>query len=230
MIKIENLCKIYQMESHEVKAVDNINLNIKDGTFVIILGNSGSGKSTLLHMIGALDNPTSGMISVNGQKLHKMSRKESAHYRNRTLGFVFQSFYLESKYTAYENVELPLIQQKLSKQDRVKKITDALNKVGLAERILHKASELSGGEQQRVAIARAIVNNPDIILADEPTGNLDTKTGEDIMNLLKGLCRQGKTVVLVTHNVEQVKYADMIIKIKDGKIDRLEKRESGQYD
>lgn len=230
MIKIENLCKIYQMESHEVKAVDNINLNIKDGTFVIILGNSGSGKSTLLHMIGALDKPTSGMISVNGQKLHKMSRKESAYYRNRTLGFVFQSFYLESKYTAYENVELPLIQQKLSKQDRVKKITDALNKVGLAERILHKASELSGGEQQRVAIARAIVNNPDIILADEPTGNLDTKTGEDIMNLLKGLCRQGKTVVLVTHNVEQVKYADMIIKIKDGKIDRLEKRESGQND
>ncbi len=230
MIKIESLCKIYQMENHEVKAVDNISLDIDDGMFVVILGNSGSGKSTLLHMIGGLDKPTQGRISVNGQELQKMSKREAANYRNRTLGFVFQSFYLENKYSAFENVELPLIQQKLTKQERVEKITEALRKVGLAERVLHKASELSGGERQRVAIARAIVNNPEIILADEPTGNLDTKTGEDIMCLLQQLCRQGTTVVVVTHNLEQVKYADMVIRIKDGKIQSLERRERGQND
>lgn len=213
------------MESHKVKAVDNISLEIEDGIFAVILGNSGSGKSTLLHMIGGLDKPTAGKVSVNGRELQQMSKREAAYYRNITLGFVFQSFYLENKYSAFENVELPLIQQKLTKQERVERITEALRKVGLSERVLHKAAELSGGEQQRVAIARAIVNNPDIILADEPTGNLDTKNGEEIMNLLQSLCQQGKTVIMVTHNVEQVKYADLIIRIKDGRIDKLEKRE-----
>ena len=225
MIRLENVCKFYKMDCHEVKALNNINLQIGEGLFIVILGNSGSGKSTLLHLIGGLDKPTSGKIFVGEQELQKMTQLEAANYRNKKIGFVFQSFYLEKKYTVFDNVELPLIQKKISREERTKIVVEAIKKVGLSERILHKASQLSGGEQQRVAIARAIVNEPDIILADEPTGNLDSKRGEEIMELLLGLCKQGKTVIVVTHNKEQVKYANVVIEMKDGEVCSIQKQE-----
>lgn len=217
MIKVENLYKYYPMGKEKYPALKNINLSINKGEFVAIIGPSGSGKSTLLNIIGGLDRPSEGKVYVDGQDIFKLNDARISKYRNEKIGFVFQFFYLEPTYTVLENVMLPLIFSKSNSREL--KAKEAIEKVGLAHKIGNKGNELSGGERQRVAIARAIVNNPSILLCDEPTGNLDSKTGISIMNLLKALNKEGKTIVLVTHNLEYLSFVDRVIKIKDGELE-----------
>lgn len=220
MIEIKDVYKIYQMGRQEIAALNGITLEIKKGEFIAIVGHSGSGKSTLMHLIGGLDRPTRGSLIVKGQDIGKLKDTEMAKYRNRFIGFVFQSFNLEPSYTALENVMMPLMFAGTPERKRKQIALNALSLVNLDNRIKHKPSELSGGERQRVSIARAIVNDPEILLADEPTGNLDSKTGASIMNLLKDLNKnKGYTVIMVTHNMDDAKYADRIIRIKDGMIE-----------
>lgn len=219
MIKISNVSKQYKLGQNTIKAVDAVSLEIEAKSFVAITGPSGSGKSSLLHLIGGLDHPDSGDIIVNNTNITKLKDNQLAEYRNKHLGFVFQSFNLQPILTAAENASLPLVFANVPNKQRQKKAIEALQKVGLAERVNHKPSELSGGELQRVAIARALINDPEILIADEPTGNLDSKTGKKIMELFTKLNKEhGLTIIIVTHNAEDARYAAKEIKMRDGKI------------
>ena len=216
MIEVENLCKTYQLGNVEVTALKNATFSFGRGEFVAIMGPSGSGKSTLMNLLGCLDLPTSGTYRLDGTNIQGMSADQLAEVRNRRIGFVFQNFNLLPRASALENIELPLLYGRVP--DSAKKAMSALDRVGLAERARHNPSELSGGERQRVAIARAIVNEPAIILADEPTGNLDSKTGKEIMNIFEQLNQDGVMVLLVTHEKEIAQYARHILLMRDGKI------------
>jgi putative ABC transport system ATP-binding protein len=219
MIKVINLKKHYNLGGEVVRAVDDISLEINDGEMVSIIGPSGSGKSTLMQILGGLDKSDNGKVIVDGQDISKLSSSKLAGYRNKKIGFIFQSFNLQPHLTALENVELPLIFSNYSRSKRKAMAQEALVKVGLADRLNHKPSELSGGQRQRVSIARAIVNKPVIIFADEPTGNLDSKSGEAILKLLKELNNEEKvTIIIVTHDGSIAEATDRIIKMKDGKI------------
>ena len=218
LIKLENITKIYPMGEIEVHALVDVDLQIRKGEFLAIIGPSGSGKSTLMHIIGLLDSPTSGSVYLDGKKVSELSEDELAVLRNAHIGFVFQSFNLLPRTSALDNVSLPLLYSGAKKAERVKRSQKSLETVGLGERVDHTSAQLSGGEQQRVAIARAFVNNPSIIMADEPTGNLDSKTGQEIMNLLRDLNKRGNTIVLVTHELDIAKGAKRIVEIIDGKI------------
>ena len=223
VIKTENLWKTYDMGSLAVHALSGVSFEIQRGEYVAIMGPSGSGKSTLMNLIGCLDTPTTGAYWLNGRLVSELSDDELAYIRNKDIGFVFQTFNLLSRATALHNVELPLIYNGTPAEERRRKAEDALNKVELGDRMHHKPNELSGGQRQRVAIARALVNNPSIILADEPTGNLDTATGEEIMALFARLQSAGNTIVLVTHEHDIAARAHRIIHIRDGKIARDER-------
>jgi putative ABC transport system ATP-binding protein len=202
----------------QVRAVRGISLRVSQGEFVAIMGASGSGKSTLMNIVGCLDRPTSGQYLLEGREVSHLSRDELAAIRNRTVGFVFQSFNLLSRTTALENVELPLVYAGLSRRERHKRAAEALRRVGLGDRIEHHPNQLSGGQQQRVAIARALVGNPKLILGDEPTGNLDSQTSIEVMSLLQELGRSGITILLVTHEADIARYASRVILLKDGVI------------
>jgi putative ABC transport system ATP-binding protein len=229
LINIRNIFKTYKMGDVEVNALNDVSLEINYREFVSIVGPSGSGKSTLMNMIGCLDIPTSGDFFINGEDVLKMSERQLAKLRNRTIGFIFQGFNLLSKLTAYENVELPLIYQGIGAGDRKKMAIEALERVGLADRMHHKPSELSGGQQQRVAIARALSSKPPLILADEPTGNLDSRSGVEVMKMLHELHEEGKTIVLITHDNNIAKQADRIVRIGDGEI-TYDSKNDGELD
>ena len=218
MIKIINLTKIFRTESVQTTALNEVSLEISQGEFVAIMGPSGCGKSTLLNMIGLLDNPTSGELWFMDQEVSRYSENDRTDLRNGNLGFVFQSFNLIDELTVFENVELPLLYAGVSTRERVKRVNEALERMQIAHRTEHYPQQLSGGQQQRVAIARAIVTNPRIILADEPTGNLDSTNGNKVMNLLKELNHDGATVVMVTHSEENAREAERIIRMMDGYI------------
>lgn len=225
MIEISNMYKTYKMGSNEINALNDVSISIKKHEFVAITGPSGSGKSTLMNMLGCLDTPTSGTYFLDGSEIEKLNDDQLADIRNLKIGFIFQGFNLLMKLTALENVELPLIYRGMSAKERHEKSKAALESVGLGERIYHKPNELSGGQQQRVAIARALVSNPPIILADEPTGNLDSKSGVEIMALLKELHKNGNTIILITHDNNIALQAERIIRIQDGEV--FEDREVG---
>ncbi|GKU27110.1 ABC transporter ATP-binding protein [Clostridium folliculivorans] len=218
MIEIKELSKVYRMGKEKVIALNKVSFNIEDGEFVAIVGPSGSGKSTLMHLVGGLDTPTKGSIEVDGKDIAKLKDKDMAKYRNEKIGFVFQAFNLENTQTALENVMMPLIFSGVGKKERKERALKALELVGLSDKVKHKPTEMSGGQRQRVSIARAIVNNPQIIFADEPTGNLDSKTGENIMNLFQELNDKGYTIIMVTHNQVEAQKAKRMIKIMDGVI------------
>ena len=218
MIKLTDINKIYRTEEIETQALENVNLEVKKGEFLSIMGPSGCGKSTLLNIMGLLDTPTSGTIEINGTRTENMGDKELAAFRNQTLGFVFQSFHLINSLNVIDNVELPLLYRKMSSSERTALAKQVLERVGLSHRMKHMPTQLSGGQCQRVAIARAIVGNPEIILADEPTGNLDSKMGAEVMELLHKLNREdGRTIVMVTHNEEQAKQTGRTIRFFDGR-------------
>ncbi|MEJ2636109.1 MAG: ABC transporter ATP-binding protein [Calditrichia bacterium] len=219
MIKMENIWRVYDTGKIKVEALRGINLNIKEGEFVAIMGPSGSGKSTLMHIVGCLDTPSSGYYSLDGTVIQEVDDNQLADIRNQKVGFVFQNFNLLTYASAYENVELPLIFSGVSAAERHRRVTDLLKRVGLADRMDHRPNELSGGQQQRVAIARALVNNPRIILADEPTGNLDSQSGEEIIELFNELWRQGNTIVMITHDPNISNHCERIIRLKDGLIE-----------
>lgn len=218
MIQISNMCKVYEMGDNSIYALNNVSLHIAKHEFVAIVGPSGSGKSTLMNMLGCLDVPTSGNYVLDGQEVSRLNDNQLAEIRNFKIGFIFQGFNLLKKLTAVENVEMPLIYQGIGHKERLKRSIEALEMVGLGARIHHTPNELSGGQQQRVAIARALVSNPPLILADEPTGNLDTKSGADIMNTLHQLHESGNTIVLITHDNNVAAQAKRIVKIQDGMI------------
>ncbi len=218
IIELKGVTKIYKMDKVLVPALRGINLKIRKGEFVSIMGPSGSGKTTLMNLIGCLDRPTEGEIYITNKNVAKLGDDELAKLRREKIGFVFQQFNLIPRLTALENVELPMWFAGLSKKKRRERAIELLKLMGLEKRINHKPAELSGGERQRVSIARALANNPEIILADEPTGNLDTKTGKEIMRILKNLNKQGKTIVLVTHDETFAKEAERIIKMRDGRL------------
>ena len=219
MIELENITKTYRMGEETIHALSNIDLTIAEGEFVALVGPSGSGKSTLLHIIGGLDSPTSGKVTINGQDLSQASDKELSRYRNRSVGFVFQTFNLHPTYNALENVALPLIFSRMPRPERLKLAREALETVGLAERASHHPNQLSGGERQRVSIARALVVQPKLILADEPTGNLDSKNGNRIIELLSRLNKEkGITLLLVTHDLDVASNAPRALFLRDGVI------------
>lgn len=219
LIELRNVTKIYQMGTQEVRALAGVSLQIHANEFVAIMGPSGSGKSTMMNIIGCLDTPTSGEYYLNGQKVSEMSDNELAEIRNREIGFVFQTFNLLPRVNCLQNVELPLVYAGLKRSLRRERAAEALRSVGLGDRMDHKPNELSGGQRQRVAVARALVNRPSIIMADEPTGNLDTKTGQEIMRLFELLYRQGNTLLVVTHEEEIARHARRIIRLRDGLIE-----------
>ncbi len=218
IIELKGINKIYRTDEIETLALENVNIAIEKGEFVSVMGPSGCGKSTLLNIVGLLDTPTSGTVSIDGTALGKMSDSRLAAFRNAKLGFVFQSFHLINSLNVMDNVELPLIYRSMSSSERTKRVKEVLDRVGLSHRMRHMPSQLSGGQCQRVAIARAIVGNPEIILADEPTGNLDSKMGAEVMELLHSLNKDdGRTIMMVTHNEEQAKLTDRIIRFFDGR-------------
>ncbi|MEN6562141.1 MAG: ABC transporter ATP-binding protein [Christensenella sp.] len=221
IISMTGITKIYNVGGEEVRALDDANLTIHEGEFVSIVGPSGSGKSTLMNIIGCLDVADSGEYILDGQSIEQYSEEELARIRNRKIGFIFQNFNLLSRMTALGNVELPLIYQRIRLGERKERANEALERVGLKDRSSHRPAELSGGQQQRVAIARALATNPAILLADEPTGNLDSKTGEDIIALFHELHRAGDTIVLITHNEEIAKQAERRIRIMDGHVSEV---------
>lgn len=218
LIETKGLCKTYVMGAEDVHALQDVTITIEKGEYVAIMGPSGSGKSTLMNLIGCLDTPTEGEYYLNNKKVSQMNDNELANIRNREIGFVFQTFNLLPRATALHNVELPLIYNGTPTRDRQEKARQALTKVQLEDRMNHKPNELSGGQRQRVAIARALVNNPSLILADEPTGNLDSKTSEEIMKLLNDLHRLGNTIIIVTHEREVARHARRVLSILDGRI------------
>lgn len=217
-IKLSGINKVYRTNEIETLALENVNLEVKKGEFVSIMGPSGCGKSTLLNIIGLLDKPTSGSVVINDTIVSGMKDKALSEFRNKTLGFVFQSFHLINSLNVIDNVEIPLLYRKMSARDRSRLAREVLERVGLSHRLRHMPAQLSGGQCQRVAIARAIVGNPDIILADEPTGNLDSKMGAEVMDMLHRLNQEdGRTIVMVTHNEEQARQTSRIIRFFDGR-------------
>ena len=220
LIFLEGIKRYYSLGGETVKALDGVNVSIKANEYISIIGPSGSGKSTLMNIIGCLDTPTEGMYVLDNEPVQNMDDGQLASIRNRKIGFVFQTFNLLPKLTAIQNVELPLIYSNIPKYDRMRQAKNAMEKVSLSDRIKHKPNELSGGQRQRVAIARALVTNPSIILADEPTGNLDSKSGEDIMTVLDGLNKDGNTIILVTHEAYIANHAGRTIQLLDGKIQK----------
>jgi len=219
---LESVTKIYKMDEVEVRALDGVSLTINDGEFVAIMGPSGSGKSTVMHLLGCLDRPTSGKIFLEGLDLSQATDNQLAGIRNAKVGFVFQQFNLLPRESALRNVETPAIYTRIKRSERMRRAKELLERVGLGDRLFHFPSQLSGGERQRVAIARALVNNPKILLADEPTGNLDTKTGAEILALFENLHREGRTIVLVTHDRRVAEYASRVLYMQDGRIVREE--------
>ena len=218
LISLKSIYKIYNVGGEEVRALDGIDLDINENEYLAIMGPSGSGKSTLMNMVGCLDTPTSGIYEFEGEMVQVMDDSQLASIRNRKIGFVFQTFNLLPKATAQHNVEIPLVYANIRKRQRVEMASKALESVGLSDRSHHRPNELSGGQRQRVAIARALVNNPSIILADEPTGNLDSKSGHEIMNILDDLHRKGNTIILVTHEDDIAQHAHRVIRLRDGEI------------
>jgi len=219
IIETKDLKRLFQVGSETVEALKGINLSVEKGEFVSIMGPSGSGKTTLMNIIGCLDTPTQGTYYLNNQLVNKLDDDELASIRNKEIGFVFQSFHLLAKNSALNNVMLPMKYAGVKESEAEKRAIDVLDKVGLSDRTSHAPSELSGGQQQRVAIARALVNNPSIIFADEPTGNLDSQTGDDVMNLFKELNSQGQTIILITHEEDVARQSKRIINIRDGLIE-----------
>ena len=224
IIKLDNVCKEYQMGESIIRALDGVDVEINKGDFIVIIGPSGSGKSTMMNMVGALDLASCGEIYLDGQDIEHLEESELAQIRGRKIGFVFQTFNLIPTLTALENVALPMLFQGISPEERILRAEKILEDVKLSHRKEHLPNELSGGERQRVAIGRALANNPEVILADEPTGNLDSKTGLEIMNLFNDLNKKGKTIILVTHDLNLVKYASKVLKIRDGKIEHTIRR------
>jgi len=218
LVELRNVSKIYHLGGEEIRALDDVSCDINEGEFISIIGPSGSGKSTLMHILGCLDSPTQGTIKLDGTMIHDASARELATIRNRKIGFVFQFFNLLPKLNVLQNVELPMIYSGVGAKERRDRAMDALKMVDLANRSKHRPSQLSGGQQQRVAIARALVNSPKIVFADEPTGNLDSNTGEAILNLFRSLSSQGRTIMLVTHDPEIAAVTPRRIEIRDGKI------------
>jgi len=230
LIRMSGITRTYQMGEHEVHALDGADLIVETGEYVALMGPSGSGKTTAMNIIGCLDTPTSGEYELNGQDVTHMGDDELAYVRNREIGFVFQTFNLLPRATAFENVELPLIYAGLDGRTRRDRVAAALNRVGLGDRVKHRPNELSGGQRQRVAIARALVGEPSIILADEPTGNLDTKAGEEIMAIFDMLNSQGITIIVVTHDDDIATHATRVIRLRDGRVEsdtRSDKRRNG---
>jgi putative ABC transport system ATP-binding protein len=219
LVEVQDMCKIYNPGENEVRALDHVSLKIQKGEFVAIIGHSGSGKSTLMNMLGCLDVPTSGRYFLNGKDVSNMTDDELSDIRNMEIGFIFQGFNLIQNLTAQENVELPLIYRGVGKKERAALAVESLDMVGLSHRMDHKPSEMSGGQQQRVAIARAIAAKPPVILADEPTGNLDSRSTQEIMNVLKDLHKSGRTVILITHDDEIAAQVKRVVRIKDGRIE-----------
>jgi putative ABC transport system ATP-binding protein len=222
LIATTDLWKTYVMGPEKIHALRGVTVNVEKGEYLAIMGPSGSGKSTLMNLIGCLDTPSQGTYVLNGTNVSSLDDDQLAHIRNREIGFVFQTFNLLPRATALHNVELPLIYNGTSPAERRRLAEEALTTVGLSDRMSHKPNELSGGQRQRVAIARALVNRPSLILADEPTGNLDTVTGQDIMSLFDDLHRQGNTIILVTHEADVAAFADRVIHVRDGKVEREE--------
>lgn len=226
LITLKNIYKIYNPGENEVRALDDVNLSVDENEFVAIIGHSGSGKSTLMNVLGCLDVPTGGTYMLHGQDVSHMSDDELSDIRNKEIGFIFQGFNLIQNLTALENVELPLIYRNVGRKEREALSLAALKKVGLEKRLTHKPSEMSGGQQQRVAIARAIAQAPPVILADEPTGNLDSVSTREIMEILRTLHQEGRTVILITHDNDIAAQAERVIKIRDGKIESDSKMET----
>lgn len=219
VIQLSNLQRYYQMGETEVRALDGVSFDIRENEYIAIMGPSGSGKSTLMNLLGCLDSPTGGNYVLNGTDVSQLSDSQLADVRNREIGFIFQTFNLLARTDCISNVSLPLIYAGVSQQERYERAADVLRKVGLGDRLDHKPNELSGGQRQRVAIARALINRPSIVLADEPTGNLDTKTGDEIMVLFEELYRSGNTLIVVTHEEEIARHARRIIRMRDGKLE-----------
>jgi putative ABC transport system ATP-binding protein len=228
IIQLENVCKHYEIGDSLVKALDEVNVKINKGDFVVIVGPSGSGKSTMMNMVGALDLATCGEIYLDGQDIEHLEESDLAQIRGKKIGFVFQTFNLIPTLTALENVALPMLFQGVEKEERLEKAKEILFKVSLGDRMTHLPNELSGGQRQRVAIARALANDPEVILADEPTGNLDSKTGLEIMELFKDLNNQGKTIIIVTHDLNIVNYAQKVLKMRDGKVEYSTNKNKGK--
>ena len=219
VINMQAVCRFYEMGNQQVKALDNINISFQRSEYVAIMGPSGSGKSTLMNIIGCLDTPSSGTYELNGKNVAELDDDELARIRNQEVGFVFQTFNLLPRLNCLRNVELPLIYAGIDAEERSARALEALQKVGLGDRITHKPSELSGGQIQRVAIARALINNPSLILADEPTGNLDTTTSRDIMGIFSELSKAGNTIILITHEEDIASHCRRIIRLRDGRIE-----------